>query len=631
MKFVLLCGGKGARMEGFDLPKPLCTLRGKSILYHVIDALPQEVKTVKIIYNEALEKVEFKRVVTHSCSELKQLEFVKINVETRGPVETVFVGMQGAPLHEPVLFIDNDTVNTFALSDIREAHLGIGTYKTDDTTKPYSFIKVSDAGAITDIREKEGISTLYSTGLYYFPSMSLFYELCHELFAKFPQKQEYFMSDLYSVALNHGRPVFPFMCRDTIPLGTHTDVAQNIERVKFRPMRICFDIDNTLITYSNTIETKEGIEPIPEMVGLVKKLHAEGNIIVLQTARGMKSCKSNLGKVGKSMAAVLSKLDEFEIPYDEIYFGKPWADLYVDDRAWNQYTNPLFSHFMFNHNLSKMHLPKNCSNNENTLYKNNRTLIKKGPTSSLEGEVYFYKKITGTTIESMFPRYQSSNHSLDKSTLEMEFIEGNTVSKLFLNKLLTKPMLQNICTALARMHETQIEDTPVSDVNIMVNYMGKLEERVKGHPNYSLPGIHEVVKTINDSIKCTKIVNVIHGDPWFDNMILTSNQEIKFLDMKGKIGSVLSIKGDTMVDYAKIYQSILGFDYLLIGGVYDPAYESLCRQWLGALLPFPIDDPVFEAVTACCILKTFFYFSKTEPILPIYKTLGKMRLFSFLL
>jgi hypothetical protein len=126
-------------------------------------------------------------------------------------------------------------------------------------------------------------------------------------------------------------------------------------------------------------------------------------------------------------------------------------------------------------------------------------------------------------------------------------------------------------------------------------------------------------------------VNVIHGDPWFDNMILTSNQEIKFLDMKGKIGSVLSIKGDTMVDYAKIYQSILGFDYLLIEGVYDPVYESLCRQWLGALLPFPIDDPVFEAVTACCILKTFFYFSKTEPILPIYKTLGKMRLFSFLL
>jgi aminoglycoside phosphotransferase len=328
------------------------------------------------------------------------------------------------------------------------------------------------------------------------------------------------------------------------------------------------------------------------------------------------------------MAAVLSKLEEFEIPYDEIYFGKPWADLYVDDRAWNQYTNPAFSQFMFNHSLNKMHLPKNCSNNENTLYKNNRTLVKKGPTSSLEGEVYFYKKITGTAIESMFPRYQSSNHSLDKSTLEMEFIEGNTVSKLFLNKLLTKPMLSSICAALARMHETQIEDTPVSEADIMVNYMGKLEERVKTHPNYSLPGIHEVVKTIKDSIKCTRIAHIVHGDPWFDNMMLTSNQEIKFLDMKGKIGSVLSIKGDTMVDYAKLYQSILGFDYLLVGGSYDAAYESLCRQWLGALLPFPMDDPVFEAVTACCILKTFFYFSKTEPILPIYKTLGKMRLFS---
>jgi NDP-sugar pyrophosphorylase family protein len=163
MKFVLLCGGKGTRMDSFDLPKPLCTIKGKSILYHVLDALPQEAKTVKIIYNEALEKVEFRRVVTHTCSELKQLEFVKINVDTRGPVETVFVGMQGVPLQEPVLFIDNDTVNIFNVWDIREGHLGIGTYKTEDTTKPYSFVKVSEAGAITDIREKEGISNTYST------------------------------------------------------------------------------------------------------------------------------------------------------------------------------------------------------------------------------------------------------------------------------------------------------------------------------------------------------------------------------------------------------------------------------------------------------------------------------------
>ena len=30
-------------------------------------------------------------------------------------------------------------------------------------------------------------------------------------------------------------------------------------------------------------------------------------------------------------------LDKYDIPYDEIYFGKPYADYYIDDLAINCY------------------------------------------------------------------------------------------------------------------------------------------------------------------------------------------------------------------------------------------------------------------------------------------------------
>ena len=108
-------------------------------------------------------------------------------------------------------------------------------------------------------------------------------------------------------------------------------------------------------------------------------------------------------------------------------------------------------------------------------------------------------------------------------------------------------------------------------------------------------------------------------------------QNVKLLDMKGKVGSILSLQGDKMVDYAKLYQSILGFDYYLNNEVYDIGYEAKCRKWLEELLPFPITDKYFEAITACCILKTFSYFSKTEPILPIYMSLQKLKIFSNIL
>jgi capsule biosynthesis phosphatase len=642
MNIIILCGGKGTRLEGFDLPKPLCTIKGKSILYHVIDAIPKENDKITIIYNEHLDKVQFKKTIIHSCCELKDIDFIKINIDTRGPVETAYIGLQKSNFKddEPIIFMDNDTINQFNLSDIKKENLGIGVYKTDDSTKPYSFVKVLDDGSLVDIKEKEGISNTYCTGVYYFPSIKIFKNLCENLFISAPKKKEYFISDLYATALTNNNIVSTFMCTESIALGTRVDIINNIDRIKYSPMRICFDIDNTLLTYSNAIGSHEGIEPISEMVDLVKKLHNEGHTIVLHTARGMKTCKSNIGQAGKrGMLNVLQTLEEFEIPYDEIYFGKPWADLYVDDKAWNQYTNASFSQFFFNQNVgkSKMYLPKSCSNNENTLYKKNQILIKEGPISSLEGESYFYKKINNTNISILFPHYFTSNITLNNYNIEMEFIEGVTVSKLFRNKLLRKQNLKNIFDGFKLMHSTNIEnDNNISKEDILVNYIGKLEERIKTHPNYKLPNIDEVLNIIKNIIipyvnsDDFVITNIIHGDPWFDNMVLTLNQEVKFLDMKGKIGSILSLKGDKIVDYAKIYQSILGFDYFLNGETYDIEYEDQCRRWLTELLPFPIDDPIFEAITACCILKTFYYFSKTEPILPIYNSLSKMKICSIL-
>ena len=48
----------------------------------------------------------------------------------------------------------------------------------------------------------------------------------------------------------------------------------------------------------------------------------------------MATQESNLGKVMKSVGLLtLNWLEKYEIPYDEIYFGKPNGQIYIDDRA----------------------------------------------------------------------------------------------------------------------------------------------------------------------------------------------------------------------------------------------------------------------------------------------------------
>ena len=51
----------------------------------------------------------------------------------------------------------------------------------------------------------------------------------------------------------------------------------------------------------------------------------------------MKTYNGNIGLINANTAKVLTKwLDKWEIPYDEIIYGKPWPGhygFYVDDRA----------------------------------------------------------------------------------------------------------------------------------------------------------------------------------------------------------------------------------------------------------------------------------------------------------
>lgn len=51
----------------------------------------------------------------------------------------------------------------------------------------------------------------------------------------------------------------------------------------------------------------------------------------------MNSYNGNLGKINKEYSKVLLEwLDKWDIPYDEIFYGKPWPGhkgFYVDDRT----------------------------------------------------------------------------------------------------------------------------------------------------------------------------------------------------------------------------------------------------------------------------------------------------------
>lgn len=105
----------------------------------------------------------------------------------------------------------------------------------------------------------------------------------------------------------------------------------------YEGLTFCFDIDGTLCPIKKKDEEYIDLVPYKEMLDKLKEYKEGGAKIVLFTSRNMNSYGGNIGLINANTAKVLLEwLDKWEIPYDEIIYGKPWPGhkgFYVDDRT----------------------------------------------------------------------------------------------------------------------------------------------------------------------------------------------------------------------------------------------------------------------------------------------------------
>lgn len=110
-----------------------------------------------------------------------------------------------------------------------------------------------------------------------------------------------------------------------------------VDELKIEEGTLVVDIDGTLCPIKKAHENYADLEPYPEMIEKLREYQEKGYTILLYTARNMKTHKNNLGKINMHTAPLLLKwIEKWNIPCDEILFGKPWPQkkgFYIDDRA----------------------------------------------------------------------------------------------------------------------------------------------------------------------------------------------------------------------------------------------------------------------------------------------------------
>lgn len=99
--------------------------------------------------------------------------------------------------------------------------------------------------------------------------------------------------------------------------------------------RIIIDLDETICFTVNG----NYIESTPNTL-VIEKMHEYRKLgfeIVVNTSRNMRTYDANIGKINiNTLPIIIEWLNKYNVPYDEIYIGKPWCGFdgfYVDDKA----------------------------------------------------------------------------------------------------------------------------------------------------------------------------------------------------------------------------------------------------------------------------------------------------------
>ncbi|NLG05301.1 MAG: capsular biosynthesis protein [Clostridia bacterium] len=107
--------------------------------------------------------------------------------------------------------------------------------------------------------------------------------------------------------------------------------------MSYEGLSFIFDIDGTLCPIKKKDERYEDLVPYGEMIDKLREYREQGAKIILFTSRNMNSYQGNIGLINANTAKiVLAWLEKWDIPYDEIIYGKPWPGhqgFYVDDRT----------------------------------------------------------------------------------------------------------------------------------------------------------------------------------------------------------------------------------------------------------------------------------------------------------
>lgn len=236
MNIVIPMAGAGSRFSkaGFKIPKPLIDVQGKPMYQWATNSLPLEYasRLIFILREDAFTDQIIEDI--HKTYGMFEPRIKILENLTRGQAETVYLARDMMDLNQPTLIHNADTAFQSMEMPDEDVFGGLVVFESALNDARWSFARTHDdqPDRVVEVREKQIISRLASTGTYYFSDTAwMLYSIKHSLMNDITEQGEFYIAPLYNRAIENGHYIQCLNCEHFTCLGTPEELESALPRM----------------------------------------------------------------------------------------------------------------------------------------------------------------------------------------------------------------------------------------------------------------------------------------------------------------------------------------------------------------------------------------------------------------
>lgn len=228
MNILIPMSGRGSRFEkaGFKNPKPLIDVNGKPMIQVVIENLNLDGHYIFLVLKDHYDKFNLKNLLG---SIVNKSSVIVVDSVTEGAACTALLAKKLINNDDELIIANSDQWmdwnSSHFLSSLRrrKADGGIATFFA--THPKWSFAKIDENNLVSEVAEKNPISTVATTGIYYFAKGKYFVDAAETMISKnIRTNNEFYICPSFNEMIKNGHKVYSYPIAEMQGLGTPEDL-----------------------------------------------------------------------------------------------------------------------------------------------------------------------------------------------------------------------------------------------------------------------------------------------------------------------------------------------------------------------------------------------------------------------